>query len=474
MPETTDELTNPPAATNVSAVGGTVHTDLTEDYASAGYTVSTAYGYAEALPDYIDDLSQREGSDLYERMACDAQVFGDTGALRRSVLASGYRLSLPEGEEENPRAEEIRQFCVSALSELETPLIEVMDDLLWAIGLGSRVAHLVWRQDGRYILPHYAKPILRRDFAYVSDNRGRLIGIEAQLAGRPDKPLLRGPLPDLNSLGNVLPRSRFLHYRWGAAGMDPRGASQYRAAYNAWWRKRQAEVELGRFLSQIAGGAVVVELPDKAVASPKRNPDGSVVLGPNNQPVIEDPADSALKAGDRYRNGAFLVLKGGATAKILTADSAGGTFFETFSQCNTEISHAILHQSLATNEGQHQTRAATGSHKDLFDLLADYGEQTMCRTINRDLLRDLVRYNFGDEAVALTPLLHLSAAEEADVEGLTKSYAAVGYKVAPEHLAEIDAKLGLSPRLETTDPTEGETDPAADFSDLRRKKKVVR
>lgn len=447
-----------------------ITTDLERDYAGASYFPSTATGFAQALPEYIDDLTLREGADVYDKMACDAQVYGDTGALRRAILANGYRLSIPEGEEENPLAQEILAFCTSALSEMELSLESVLDDFLWGIGLGSRIGHQVWRTDGRWIMPHYIKTIPRKDYAYGVDNRGKLIGIEIKLAGDPTSMLLRGPLP--GSTPNLLPRDRFMVFTWSQQGLDPRGMSQWRPAYNAWWRKRQAEIELAKFLVQLAGGAVVIELPEKAITSPLRNADGSVVMGPNGQPVQQDPAEAALKAAERYRNGAMLALKGGATAKILTAEAGGSTFFQTLEKCNAEISHAILHTALVTNESQHQTRAATGTQKDVFDLLVDKGEQDLALVVYRQFLRPLVRYNFpGSEH--LTPHFSLSAVEEADFAPLATAFGGIGYTLAPEQLAEVDLRLGLTPRTQPADDLDDEEDPPANFSWLKRKRSAA-
>jgi hypothetical protein len=446
-----------------------VTTDLELDYAGASYFPSTATNFAQALPEYIDDLTLREGADVYDRMATDAQVYGDTGALRRAILANGHRLSIPEGEEENPLAQEILAFCISALSEMETSLGSVLDDFLWGIGLGSRIGHLVWRQDARWLLPYYIKTIPRKDYAYAVDNRGRLAGIEIKLAGDASSMLLRGAVP--GSTKNLLPADRFMVFTWSQQGLDPRGMSQWRSAYNAWWRKRQAEIELSKFLVQLAGGAVVIELPKEATTSPLRNPDGSVAMGPNGQPILQDPADAALKAAERYRNGAMLALKGGASAKILTAEQGGTTFFQTLQKCNAEISHGILHTALVTNESQHQTRAATGTQKDVFDLLVDKGEQDLALVVYRQFLRPLVRYNYpGSEH--LTPHFNLSAVEEADFGPLATAFGGIGYTLAPEHMPEVDLRLGLTPRTVTEDPATGEGDPPANFSWLKRKKKV--
>jgi hypothetical protein len=450
---------------------------------------SSAYQYAEALPDYIDDVSRDFGSDIYERMALDAHIAGETNTYKLSVLANGVRLLPSHADDpkdaakqrEHRKAVEVMAFCQRVLDELSTPLLTVLDDMLSAFGQGNRCAEVVYRRDGSFLMPDRVKVKPRQSTAYVMDSKGNLVALLGAIAGQPQVVVKGSILSDPAYVPNILPRAKFAVLSWRPKEGDPRGTSAYRPAYNAWWQKRQTEIEFAKYICQFAGGAIFATVGEKAESVPLTNPDGTPVIGAGGKPVLVHPQTSLLNGLVTLKNGGVAVGPHGSTAELLVAEGAGEHFLGKLRWHNNEISKALLGQTLATNEGEHQARAASGNAKDVMDLLVQWGETSVAAVIRGDILRPAVRLNYGEAYLPYLPQVVMSAAEEADFAALAKAAADVGYTIDATQLTQMDAKLGLAPRSDEAvdralaagiaapsdagDAEDGEDDPDADDKD---------
>jgi len=441
---------------NIELHAGATEEYLTSPIAMAGGDYSSALQYARSLPDYIDDATQDFGPDLYERMALDPHIRGELNNYKLAVLAGGVRL-LPAFEDSRDDVEQQRkhkisqailQFCQTALDELETPIDEVLDDTLSCMYLGNRLGEIVYRRDGDYLMLDRLAIKHRRSYAYVSDSRGRTIGVLGALAGQAQTQVIRPEIVvDPAKTPNLLPMSKFLRMSWRPVGGDPRGTSVLRPAYNPWWQKRQTEVELAKYIAQFAGSGLVITLPENAKPVIRRNPDGTVAKDANGDNILDHPSETTLSAARDYKNGSVLILPFGSEYGNIVTTGAGTPFFEQLERCDKEISKAILGQSLATNEGQHQARAASSGQKDVMDVLIQYGEERLSAVLRR-VLKLLIEINFGPSYVPFTPYVSLSAAEEADVEKLATAFSLIGYTMAKSQLPQADIKLGFAPRSE--------------------------
>ncbi|MES2460271.1 MAG: DUF935 family protein [Armatimonadota bacterium] len=481
-------MPNVPAAANQAAGssiarpadqqrGGTIKVDPTEEYVAGGYG-SSALAFAKSLPSYIDDISHDFGPDIYDRMLLDAHVAGEVNAYRLSVLANGINL-LPShprpidamdvaGERLHETANQVLDFCARVLDELDTPIGPVISDMIGAFALGNKVAEIVYRRDGSFLMPDRLKVKRRETFAFVTDSRGNLIGLLGAIAGQTQQVVRPGIIVDPKVTPNILPRNKFAVLTMRPQNADPRGTSALRPAYNPWWQKRQTEIELAKYIAQFAGSMMVGTTAEGAQAQQLTNPDGTYVTDADGNPLMVSPQKVLLDQMLTLKNGGVIVGAHGTDIKNLVAIGAGQPFFANLERCNKEITKAILTQTLATNEGEHQARAASGNAKDVMDILIQEGEAAVALMIRRDLLKQAVLLNFGPDYLRFLPHVTLSSVEEADLGETAKGYATLGYRLAASQLPEIDAKLGLTVR----DPDEAALESEEDDTDEDDPKKA--
>ena len=120
-----------------------------------------------------------------------------------------------------------------------------------------------------------------------------------------------------------------------------------------------------------------------------------------------------LSALLNFKNGSAVAFPTGAKVEPINMSGDGQAFLSALNQFNGEISKGILCQTLATDEGLHDSRAASEVHQDVLDLVVNHVRQTLADMIRRDILVPLVRYNWGDSvAKRLTPKVHLSQSQQ--------------------------------------------------------------
>jgi hypothetical protein len=430
-----------------------VRADLLREYVS-GYRWQMIASYIRALPRYIDDISRDFGDDIYERMLLDPQVFSSLDTLKLSVLASKPTITGAVTDKDADgfaQAGEIADFCRRTLDGLETPLITVLYDMLSAAAYGNRVAELVYglqkggADDGRLVLTHI-KPKPRSTYAFVVDVHQNIVGILGLIPGIAYPVLVNSILGDPEKVPNLLPRSKFAVLTHRPKEGDPRGTSLLRAAYTPWWAKMQTWGDWLTYIAQFASPSLVGMTPEGAQKQEQLDSAGAPVLDEDGATIWIEPETAMLTALQGFRNGSAIALPFGSTVQPIQMSGEGAPFLQAIDQCNEEINWAVTGQSLATNEGQHQARAAASVHQDIMDLGVAYLKRITEAMIRRDILRPLVRYNWGDEALALVPSVSLSETPEQDLANDARAFAAVGYQISPEQSPAIDARLGLPER----------------------------
>src|SRR5262249_44295537 len=111
-----------------------------------------------------------------------------------------------------------------------------------------------------------------------------------------------------------------------------------------------------------------------------------------------------------------------------------------------EIRMAITTQTLATGEGEHASRAQASVHQDALDTLLRQAKRSICRMLRRDVLSNLVAYNYGDSLRPLTPLVSLGEVQIEDLARLWTSLSQMGYLLDATQYAAIERRYNLPPR----------------------------
>lgn len=135
---------------------------------------------------------------------------------------------------------------------------------------------------------------------------------------------------------------------------------------------------------------------------------------------------------------------------VQAAKDGGDTYERLMSFCNREVSKAVLGQTLTTEEGKNGARALGQVHDLVRQDLLESDARQLARTLSRDLVAPLVRFQFGPS----TPLPRFvfefeppaDAKSVAEAQELrAKVFAAARQMGVPVSLAQVQAELDIRP-----------------------------
>lgn len=241
------------------------------------------------------------------------------------------------------------------------------------------------------------------------------------------------------------------HLFLAGESMIPTHNSLLRVVYNPWWLKMQTWTEMAKYLVKFATPSLIGYTAPGAQPMPPTDSLGNIIPG---MPLIT-PEQAMLNALLSFTNGSAVVFPNGAKVDPLNMMGDGSVYRNAIGMFDDQITKGILCQTLATNEGSNMSRAAASTHQDVIDIVVLHIKSLLSATIYRDILEDIVRYNWGDDiARRLTPKPHLNqtmqhnwAQDAASIASLTTS----GY-LDFSQFRELDARLGLPMRSADAKP----------------------
>lgn len=426
---------------------------------------------ARTLPHPIDDLSLDFGNDIYAEMLKDAQVSAAVYVIKASILEDGLTLAPSIEDQTKPKykkAVAIRDAAKRMLERLDQALDDVLWNMLDAIAYGNKVAELVYEWQvvgGEKLLQLKAiKPKPRELVSFVVDPYMNLLGI---IGAKPGElaPSSISVDPVLQA-SQIIARDKFCLLTNHPENSDPRGTSSLRAAYAPWWEKRQLGPEYLRYLTQFASPSIWGTPPEGIEQTPDTDPlgnpvdaEGDVIADPDDPTLAVEPPltpqEEMLALLIEFRNSYAMALPAGSEVHAIEMIGNGEAFLNAFTLFNGEIVKAILTQSLATEEGQHQARSAATVHQDVLDTLIRQGKKSVIRMLYHDILTPWVQHNWGDDAAEeLVPIPSLGTTEQQDLPGLMTAVAALmrAAYFEPHQLQYIDLLLGIPVRDLTQAP----------------------
>lgn len=460
MSEITEEYLvgdSPGDSTGVTAPEiGEVHrvsSDLKKEYVSAG-EYQWYRNVLQVLPFNFDDLTASLGRDIYDKMMVDPQIESCVNALRTAIISSGLKLgsaSAPDASTsvdfDDSLALRTRNFCEQVVDQLEDPIEDILWGMLEAMVHGSKIAEQIYEDrmiDGILYLALKNLKIKARDHvAFVVDNYKNIIGVVALIPGV-SYSLSEGSMI-LTTPANMLPRSKFFIYTFRPRDSDPRGTSIIRSSYNAWWTKMQIWPELLRFLALFAMPALIGTTPENAGDKYEIDPDtGEAIPG-----TRESAQEAMLKNLLEIKNGSAAAFPFGAKVITVGAEGTGGNIFmQAISTLDKQMSKGITGQTLATEEAEHQARASSTTQMTVLQTVVRQIKRSLERAFYRDVLKPLVLYNFGEEALKYTPKPSLGEVDQADLTSLAIAVAQLknAEYLDPSQMVDLDRKMGLSAR----------------------------
>jgi len=396
------------------------------------------------LPKHIDDLQRNVRFDIYETMMLDAQVKSCLGVYIAGVLGGGMDI-LPASKATDPKFQtdsEVARFCEDALKKhMKTPFLsEYLPDMMKAIALGHRISEKVTYKDEESPVPgkmlfKYAKVKPRKRVVFVVDDYLNVIGI----ANTP-------PLGFSGEL-KVYPRDKFAILTWKPCDADPRGTSDFRAIYEAWWNKQKIRPMHLQFLHQFASPSLIGILAEASSIRQQIDPaTGQPMVDENGRPIYVDKSQEMKTALEQFQNSSILVIPYGAEVVVVEVKGNGEAFITALNDNNSEIAKGLLLSTLSTEQGPNQGRAASTVHADVVSVGIDAGIEQLERFIEQEFLAQLVAWNYPPGTAV--PRCRLPGANKADFLAWASAIAkleAAGY-LDPSQYDGTDAKLNLPKR----------------------------
>lgn len=443
MPTISEEVKTPKVGRNPR-----VRAELTRELVSA--RVLSLSTYLRSLPRYIDDIGRDFGDDIYQRLRLDPQYAQCLLVLKLAILAQGVEVEPAVGEEDpnHQQAVEMAEFCRRNLQGLRAPFVaHTLWNMLDALDQGNKVAEQTYYYPesgpdvGKLCLQSIkVKP--RESVAFVVDTMTNVVGI---LGIRPGQYGYAGMgVIDAKS-PNLLPRKKFLILTHRPENEDPRGTSAGRPAYHPWWFKAQLQAEYLKHLARFGSPSPVATTGQAAENVQDSSADGSPLVDEDGNPVYITPEAATLRALQDIANGSVAVLPFGTTLDLMEPKTGDSPLLQGIEFCNKEMSKCLLGQTLATGEGEHQARAAAEVHQDVLGLLVSHEKRGVEQAVRCDVCMPLVEYNYGPEAIPLTPNVTLGDTSEEDIAALITAVSrlvAADY-FSPEQLRALDALLGM-------------------------------
>lgn len=450
-----------------------LHADPTREYVPSrtqGY-----YPFLQALPPWIDDISQQFGMQVYQQMLVDPVVYASLGLYRLAIIANGWELvpSLTRDDPDYDIAVKMRNFVQENLDNLETPYDNILEQHLNALAFGSSINEQIYKvENGRLLLRDIRDKPLQNSI-FVVDSFFNTVGILTQRFPGQNFPAGSYIPIDFSAIGmtkpneafdlsnvipGMLPRYLFSILTNEIKLNDERGHSALRAAYQAWWLKQQIVAEHLKMLSQFGSPSVVGKTAPGAVAQQFVDSNLNPITDPTTGLPMQRSAEQLLaQVLETLQNGSSIVVPSGSEINTLETNGDGEAFINALNFYDTQIVKAITYQSLATQEGIHQARASSETHQDILSLGISRRKWWLANQQRREVYKRLLMYNFdmtGRKIARYVPKLNLGLGDgfPTNPDTIARLFASgyFGAQPDPAQMEKLDELQGL-PRRESND-----------------------
>lgn len=365
------------------------------------------YSALEVLPN-PDTVLRRlgRGQEAFDAISGDAHVLGELRSVRSGLLRYEYRIQ-PGGDA--PADAQAAALAEQLLERRPAPGMrwpEVIWNMAQAVFRGYQVHEVVWRREGRLLIPAQVLDRPQRRFVFDPDNRLRLLTRENPVQGI-----------ELGAYKWLLTRHMVSHD-------NPYGVAVYSACFWPYTFKHSGLKFFVKFAEKYGMPWPVGKYPP---GTPKEQQDE---LLDHLENMVED---------------ALAVIPDDASVELLASQHRGDQIHEGLvNLCNREMSKALTSQTLATEVQDTGSRAVAEVHQERQADVAESDREMIAGTL--DQLFEWVteinvpgarppRFEFYEEARARK--------EWADVLSIARGYLDVPRRFAHE-------------RLQIPEPEEGE------------------
>lgn len=343
------------------------------------------------------------------------KVYQNINNLKAAVIGDGGRV-IPNVPPNHPRFEIARknaELCAYALRHIEGSWHGTARQLLDATHECHKVAPKQFREQesgqyrGLWLLNRL--PVWpNRVFRFLCDAAGSVLKLRVSLVDG----------------FKELPRENFAVLTFRPINGSPWGTSVFSPAYQPWYKDVQIDPEEMAMVAQFGRPTVVVIAPGVQDGVPPAdvllwNTDGTAAIDETTgQQKRISPAEAIALKLENYEAGSLLVLPGGSDFKLVEAQN-GGDLFRSIRDGNARyIASAIMgtHQ-LTESERQISTNNQSAAEGTVGLGVTD-GKRALEEMVENDLFTDLIRFNFGDNALDFLPIYDLGSAQNGRLASL--------------------------------------------------------
>jgi hypothetical protein len=416
------------SAATAAAVQPAPGFDPTQDYVSGGQRMPGAEARALGIEPLDQDHRQR--FQTYERMLDDADIAAPLMILKNAVLNAPIQVLSRVDDDTAPdyaRATELAAFGEWALSNLQTPLRRTLYQMLDSRVFGYKIAEQTWMPvtEGPYkgkttVRSLKVKPV--RNLAFVTDQFNNIVGF---LYVGKNSPLVAAAQGVVDPQ-RLLPRSKCAVLNHNLMDEDPRGRSSLRPLVGDWIMRRQLKPEYLRHLQIFGGGFIVGETAPNAPDEERRDETTGELVLKDGKPVRISAVAYMNSQLRKLRQGGTIAVRNGAKINIIQAENDGEAYIKAFNWLTQRSVRALLGQTLAVLEGEHNARAAADTALRVLWMLIKSVKQDIEEMLQQDVLKPLLIENYGRAATELLPRVSLGDVEAKDVAALANAVAALG------------------------------------------------
>ena len=325
------------------------------------------YSLANILPD-PDIVLKKQGKDIriYKELLCDPHVFACTQSRKAGVLSLDWEIN--RGLDKDQNAEDVENL----LKKLD--IQKIMSDILDATQFGFQPLEIIWKRDkSGHIMPERVTAKPPEWFCFDDDNNLKFRTKE-------------------NYYGEVVPDKKFLLAQNNPSYNNPYGERTLsRVFWNVTFKK---------------GGLKFWVVFTEKYGMPHligKHPRGSTKEETNSlADMLEDMVQDAIA-----------VIPDDSSIEIQEASksSSAEIYEKLIDKMNTEISKAILGQTLTTEIGSTGSYAASNTHMQVRQDIIDSDKKLVEGVINQ-LIQWIYEINFANAEV---PVFELYEPEDVDL-----------------------------------------------------------
>lgn len=386
----------------------------------------------------------------------DAAVYSGIDTRKNNVLAKSRNI-LPASD--SRRDQKIADFIEETLKRYFHNFDSFLYEALDAIGKGVSIGEIIFgnASDRVYIQTVRFKP--QHLFSFGESD---IAGFSSQSMMYPQTgplQLRQGVLINDLPLGGELPEDKFFVFSFRPKFGNRWGDPLHRKAYWQSWVKRSATKEWLKYIEK-GSGVVVARYNDGAAEAEQQNAKDAATAV-QEESAVAIPKKFLLEVHEMVRN-------------------IGSSHNELVDQfCNAEISRIYLGQTLTSRGSDGGGSRSLGEvHERVSDKISEADCKALMQVVNDDIIRPLVRLNYGPSAPLPNWIIEYEPKE--DLDSKAKRYAIIrkdiGIDLSKQQIrddlqleepGEGDDNLGAAP--ETTDaPNDPTIDDKADFAEKKK------